>query len=254
MKLLCLLLLAAQSLAAAADDFALERKGQFVILKHVYLNHQGPFRMMLDTGDASSIVQPAVARRLGLTPLYAVEQVTPAGPRLVPATVLDEVQTGSVSQKAVEVVIAGGLPPGLDGVLGQSWLIHHDYLLDYRKRRLVLDADPPTGIKIPLRSVEDRPAVAATVDGHATELVLDSGANMLVLFSPSAIPGSALMSTHSGSTPVGLGSARVTPGSGPTRVMTAARVNAPRRAGLLPLCAFSTVYVSNREGFVILVR
>ena len=212
MKVLCLILAAAQNLAPAQPQtLELTRKGHAIILNDVYLNHQGPFRMVVDTGNASSLVRPEVARRLHLTPAYVVDRVTLAGSHRVPASLLDEVRTGSVSQNAVEVVIDRAPISGVDGVLGQSWLIQHDYLIDYRGGRMVLDADaPPAGERFALRLVEGRPAIMSDMEGRMIELVLDSGANIPVL----------------------------TGGPG----------------GLLPLCGFSAVYVSNREGFVLLMR
>ena len=249
---LVLLVLASQGLIAETLPF--DRKGSLVVLNEVYLSRQGPFRMMLDTGAESSVMRTAVARRLGIRPAYAVEQVTAAGVRRTPATVLDEVKSGSVLENSVEFLIADGFPAGVDGVLGQSWLGTHDYLIDYRHRRLVLDEDPPDGgIRLGLRPVENRPAVQAAVDGHTTELVLDSGANMLVLFGFRA-PASALMFTSNGSVLAGVGPAEVSFGGERARVMNAARVDGTKGGGLLPLAEFGSVYVSNRSGYVILVR
>ena len=57
----------------AAEEIALkaDRVAHVLVLKDVYLNGQGPFRMMIDTGAASCLVRPAIARRLGLRPVYA---------------------------------------------------------------------------------------------------------------------------------------------------------------------------------------
>jgi hypothetical protein len=154
----------------------------------------------------------------------------------------------------VEFVIAGGLPSGVDGILGQSWLLSHDYLLDYRNRKLVLEGDPPaTGLRLGLRSIEGRPAIPAVVDGHTTELVLDSGADMLVLSGAPFLP-SATLFTSNGAVAASLGKARVALASEPARLMAAARVDGPLSGALMPLHLFAAVYVSNRNGFVVLVR
>lgn len=108
----------------------------------VFLNGQGPFRMLVDTGAASSLVRPEVALKIGLQPTYAVEQVTAAGNRLVPAGILAEVRVGAVADQAVEAMIGPVRAKGVDGVLGQSFLVRHDYLLDYHDRRVVLDGPP----------------------------------------------------------------------------------------------------------------
>ncbi|MGO9255021.1 MAG: retropepsin-like aspartic protease [Bryobacteraceae bacterium] len=253
----CLLLIAAAETWGAEVSLPVHRVAHTVILEAVYLDGQGPFRMMVDTGNASSLIRPQVAKRLGARAAYAVEQVTSAGVRRVPAAVIDRVTVGPVTDRKIEAMIAEVALDGVDGVLGQSWLSRHDYLLDYRNRRLVLEGAPPEGaMRMDLRFQDGRPAVAAVVDGVARDLVVDSGADVLVLFEnkPLVSPGVRLLAIG-GSTDAGLGSAWVALGDGRERRMTAARVNAPQsHGGLLPANAFRAVYVSNREGWAGLVR
>jgi hypothetical protein len=136
----------------------------------------GPYRMLIDTGNASSIVRPVIARRLNLKAAYAVEQASVTGVHRFPVAILDEVRAGSVSDRSVEAMIGDVFQAGVDGVLGQSWLVRHDYLLDYRNRRIALDVPAAgSGIQVPLRSYDGCPVVAASIDGRARELVVDSG-------------------------------------------------------------------------------
>src|SRR5882724_12464887 len=93
-----------------------------LILQEVYVNGDGPFRMMIDTGNASSLVRPSLARKLRLRPSAWLEQGTAAADRPVPAAWLDEVRAGNVIDKNVELMIADMTFAGVDGVLGQSWL------------------------------------------------------------------------------------------------------------------------------------
>src|SRR5437660_1342778 len=83
----------------------LSRQGSLLAVNGVYLNHRGPFRMLIDTGCSSSSIPQSLARRIGVTPAYSVEQETPAGITRVGATLLDEVTTGPVTRKGVEVLI-----------------------------------------------------------------------------------------------------------------------------------------------------
>jgi len=50
----------------------------------VYLEGQGPFDFLLDTGTNSTIVTPELAARLGLRPADRVRLITVAGERDVP--------------------------------------------------------------------------------------------------------------------------------------------------------------------------
>src|SRR5207253_11275876 len=90
----------------------------------------------------------------------SLEQVTAAGVRRLPAALLDEVRAGNVIDKTVEIMIADSPVPGVDGVLGQTWLLRHDYLLDYRNHRQVLDGAPPAGGgRADVRSGDGRPSL-----------------------------------------------------------------------------------------------
>jgi predicted aspartyl protease len=239
----------------------LHRAGHTLILETVYLNGQGPFRMMVDTGNAASLIRPQVAEKLGVRAAYSVDQVTSGGVRRAPVIVIDRLTVGPVIDRQIEAMVGAlamvGAMDGVDGVLGQSWLVRHDYLLDYRNRRLVLDgAAPEWAMRTDLRTVDGRPAVAALVDGVALDLVVDSGADILVLFEHKLRSADeATLSTNGRSASAELGSALVALCGSPEQRMTVARVNSPQLSGgLVPANAFRGIYVSNREGFVELVR
>jgi hypothetical protein len=108
------------------------------------------------------------------------------------------------------------------------------------------------------RTVEGRPTVEALVDGVARDLVVDSGADILVLFenvNKVRISAGATLFANGQSAAEELGSAWVGLGDGRKRQMTASRVNTPELSGgLLPANGFRAIYVSNREGFVEMVR
>jgi len=231
-----------------------DRIADFLVLNQVYLNERGPYRMMIDTGASASIVRPAVAARLALRPAYAVEMETSAGVKRVRAAILDTVRAGPVEDKGIEVMITDLNFPGADGVLGQSWLVHHDYMLDYRKTRLVLDgAAPSAGIRTRLESADGRPRVSAEVNGLHQELVVDSGASILVLFGQMSSVRQARLVTNLGPVEAGTGSAQVTIGGSFHRRVKMAEVDASPQPGLLPAAAFKSVYISNRDGVVIFV-
>ncbi len=254
MKRICLILLMSAALAAAQEIVKADRVAHVLVLKEVYLNGQGPFRMMVDTGAASCMIRPSVAKRLGLRPAYAVEQVSLAGAKRVPAAILDDLRIGTVRNRGLEVIITDVSLPDVDGVVGQNWLLQHDYLLDYRGRRLVVDPlEPERGIREALRSSDGRPEIEAEVNGRRQELVVDSGASVLVLFGQSAQADQATLLTNGGSLEAGTGRARVMIGAGHSRLLPAARVNASITKGLLPAAAFASVYISNRNGVVVLV-
>jgi len=240
MRFACLLLLSALSTAA-----------QPLALHDVYLNGAGPYRMLIDTGNASSIVRPEVARRLNLKTAYTVEHATVAGVRRVPVAILDEVRAGDSADHAVEAMICDVFQTGVDGVLGESWLVRHDYLLDYRNRRIALDgAAAGFGVRVPLRSPDGRPVVTASIDGRTRELVVDSGASAVVLYErPTGF--TAQLDANGGSVAAQTCHVRMSLAGGADRLLQAVRVDARGLGpGLLPASVFGSVYVSNRGGFV----
>jgi predicted aspartyl protease len=235
-----------------------ERKAHLLVVRDVFLNGQGPFRMMIDTGAASCIIRPSAAKRLNLHPTYAVEHVTATGTRKVQAAILSDFAVGDTHDNGVEILTTEVAFPDVDGVLGQSWLLLHDYLLDYYGRRLVLDSPAPLGRtwRTALRSSDGRPQIAAEVDGRHQELVIDSGASALVLFGKNPqYPGRATLLTNTGATEVRTGTASVTITGGRSMRITAALLNAndSNQPGLLPAAAFRSIHISNREGVVTLV-
>jgi predicted aspartyl protease len=249
----CLLLVAFTKTWGAEVTLPLHRVGHTLILLAVYLNGQGPFRMMVDTGNASSLIRPKVAQRLGARAAYSVDQVTSAGVRRVPVVVVDQLTVGMASDRQIEAMVGEVAMGGVDGVLGQSWLVRHNYLLDYQDQRLVLDgAAPECAMRADLRSVDGRPAVAALVDGVAQDLVVDSGADVLVLFVHKLGNGlETTLSTNGQTGAAELGSARVALAGAEGQRMTAARVKSTQLSGgLLPAKAFRAIYVSNRQGFI----
>ncbi|MFN7920050.1 MAG: retropepsin-like aspartic protease [Bryobacteraceae bacterium] len=225
-----------------------------MMLTQVYLNGSGPFRMMLDTGAEASLLRPAVAARIGARAQYQVEQVTAAGSSTVAAGLVT-VRVGVAEDAGVEMLYAPPVLRDADGVLGQSWLRRHSYLLDFRKRRVILDGQPPAeGLRVPLRESDGRPCIAAQVDGEARELILDSGASALVLFGGRGrFAQRARMVTNNGSIDAGVGRAVVAIGAGGfRREVTAAEIPGEAVQGLLPASAFQWIYIAGDRRVAVL--
>jgi hypothetical protein len=213
--------------------------------------------MAIDTGNASSLIRPEVARRLQARAVYAVEQVTAAGVRRLPVVLLDRVTTGALTERAVEAMIGDVQLGAVDGVLGQSWLARHDYLLNYRKNFLALDEDPSNrSLTIALQSADGRPSFFAKVDGRYAELILDSGTSTVVLFDCTPRPRlKATLLTNGGSTDGGETTTRIAlPGAGEWKMHAVCARSTEHMPGLLPASAFSAVFVSNRDGYIRLTR
>jgi len=213
---------------------AIDDRGGIVV--DVRVNGLGPFRFILDTGAARSIVSDDLARELRAPVVAKSDVVTSAGTdmRLV-------VRLGSVAlaSSRVDGLLAPVIPrdrllrlgPRVRGLLGQDFLSTFNYTLDYRRARLTWD-DPLgcTGPNVvPMVAAEGRFVMALRSEsGVPLRLVPDSGAEVAVLFRGARTPPSM---------------ARVRVGSftlRDLRPVVLARVD-EHANGLLPLHGFSSV-------------
>jgi hypothetical protein len=225
------------------------------IVPGVFLNGQGPFRFLLDTGAQTNQVDSALAARLGLVPTFRVELSTVAGGTMVGGLRLGEVALGPVRATDQEVLITRldgvrELAMEVQGVLGQEFLRRFDYLLDLRNGRLDFGARAPATGRIPFKLVDGRMAID-TDDGP---LILDSGTSTLILFrEPAVRTGASRVRTSSGTTPASEVRTRHLRIAGRIYCVPAAFIGgqvAREVEGLLPVAALGAVFVSNSKGQV----
>ena len=251
MRFLAVLLLASGVLSASP----------YLTASQVYINGQGPYRFLVDTGAQSSAVTERLARTLGITPQYRVQQVTSAGSRLAGAAIVDRIAFSHAAVTEAEVLIGGmAAVSGVDGILGQSFLSRINYVLDYRSRQLVVEPDASAfvGDFVSFDVLNGRPAIEAEIGGRRRTVILDSGAPALVLFGETPLAArfaSGFVQTNTGSAQANLGPEKVRIVDGRTRLVRAVYLPRPgpdsRASGLLPPSIFQWVYVDNTERFVV---
>jgi predicted aspartyl protease len=164
------------------------------LLVPVTLNGAGPFEFLLDTGTTTTMIEPALARRLDL-PLGERESIANMTSENVGAwSRLESLTIGSTKIVDVDVLVAPlGAIEQLDarvrGVLGNDVLGRNSFLLSYAKQRLEFDGDRSLaarvrGTHVPLHQTDGRLAVEAEVPGVRRPLsfVLDSGCLSVFLF------------------------------------------------------------------------
>src|ERR1044071_3837047 len=189
--LLLLINVACPLVVRAEGSVGLRLLGGRLPVVPVYLEGQGPFDFVLDTGTNSTIVTPEVAARLGLRPADRVTLVTVAGERDVPRARLRSVSVGASAASDVEALVSGleqirELDPRVCGVLGQNYLGLFNYTLDYEGRAVEFEGagglPPPAGERVPFAVEEGKLIVAAFSEAHAERamrLVLDAAATSL---------------------------------------------------------------------------
>lgn len=177
---------------SSSVPFVLGPRGAIVV--PVLLDGEGPYRFVLDTGATGTAVVEEVARRFRLPAIARMRVVTVTGAQERSLVRLGNASLGTASVEGILATVitapdAGAIGRDLAGVLGQDFLSHHDYTLDYRKRRLVWGAAEPrsggNAIHLALRPSAGRFLVELPQDrrgGNVVKLVPDSGCNTLVVF------------------------------------------------------------------------
>jgi hypothetical protein len=228
------------------------------VVDGVYVNGHGPYRFLVDTGTNVDLIETSLAQSIGLTATYWTELASSTGVTVVPGSKEIEVSLDSVKTERQEFLFMR-LPfhdrwPDIQGTLGQAFLWQLDYTLDLRGKRLVFGKPDSTGTRVPFRMINGRMAVST----NAGELVLDSGAERLVLFGVKPDPGftdQGEMRTSTGSGKIGMVSGRLLTIAG-RKIRRGDAVAIPNRNepeidGLMPLSLFKTIYVCNSENYVV---
>jgi predicted aspartyl protease len=241
----------------AAVPLSIDAKGGIVV--DVRINGAGPFRFILDTGTARSIVADDLARQLAAPAVAKSDVVTSTGSDLrlvvrLASLTMASATAHDLSAAVVPAVQLARLGHDVRGLLGQDFLSAFNYTLDYRRRRLTWDerlsCDAPGAAR--MTAADGRFVMALEDDnGEPLRLVPDSGAEVAVLFRARA--GRARGSTAPAAMVTGLGSGERTAslatmptlrvGSVTMRHLDAYIIERPDSDvdGLLPLHGFSSV-------------
>jgi clan AA aspartic protease (TIGR02281 family) len=100
--------------------------------------HQG--RFLLDTGSSVVVVAPAFAASIPLAPgdsRDAIELQTLGGRTRGPSSTVASLRVGTAELQNLPVVIHDP-GPGLDGILGNTFLSHYRLTVDADRRQLTL--------------------------------------------------------------------------------------------------------------------
>jgi predicted aspartyl protease len=161
----------------------------------VSINGRAPVEFVIDTGTNTTLIDPAMAIRLGLNPVGTKRLTTLSGPTDARRYVLDTVAIASASQSHVEALAQPmtqlqRLDANIQGIIGLDFLRAFSFRIDYRLSRLELYAadelpDITGGVRVSLRIVDDH-ILVPVVSGDAVQgtwrLALDSGISRLLVF------------------------------------------------------------------------
>ena len=247
-----------------------------IVIVSLAANGQGPFDFVLDTGTDTTIIDPTLAQQLSLAAIDRIQINTLAGSQMLTRSSVGTLAMGTSRAENVEVLVQDvpelhALDSHIRGIAGQNFLSHFNYLLDYRKRSLRLEIASEVehaleGDRVPLEVRDNKMIVSSDVQGRETvrlRLLLDSASNSVILIRKADRVGSPFQAasvTTAGAEQAGMQMAPVrslTVGSQQFRDLPvgisrdtpedAARVE----DGLLPTALFQSVYINNRNGFVV---
>ena len=227
------------------------------VVDGVYVNGHGPYHFLVDTGTTQNHLDAALAKSIGLQPTFRAELITSSGVTLAPGADGVTLSLDSLNATGQTMLFAGlgavhQAHPDVQGILGQAFLSHFDYLLDMRGKRIEFGSQQPLRKRTRVRfeTVTGRPMVPTSLGA----MLLDSGANWLTLFGVKAAPATREMLTLTGSIRVGMVESRLSI-EGRTfwrgEAVAVAHESDSGAAGLLPVSLFKTVYVSNSERYVV---
>jgi predicted aspartyl protease len=227
---------------------------------------------VLDTGASGTTLHAALAHRLGLvvsgeSRVTTVDSMTRvATVHLAALSIVGLPVTHEVDVAVHDLALVRRTAPDAEGILGQDVLARYDYLIDPARGRLTIGrlGAPPSGVHLPLASSAGRPVLLVDDGRGRYGLVLDTGADVLVMEAGAArqtigdVPPAArtrgLLETHFGARSVevehhvGLRVATLDlPPVALVRVPAEAWSMSPE-VGLLPASLFSRFYVSARLG------
>jgi hypothetical protein len=253
---LCLLVIAASPLSGVVK---VQVRDGHPIADGVYVNGHGPYRFLVDTGANVNLIESKLAQSIGLTATFRTELVSSTGMIVVPGSdgidvLIDSVRAEGQKFLFLRLETLRDRWPDIQGVLGGCFLSRVDYLLDLRGGRLAFGKQDASGTRTSLRTINGRLAVSTSLG----DLVLDSGAERLVLFgvAPNTAPGDRQeMRTITGSKEIGMAFSKPLTIEG-RMIWRGDAVAIPNQAepgvgGLLPLSLFKAIYICNSEGYVV---
>lgn len=183
----------------------------FAVIVPVYINGGGPYDFLLDTGATLTVVDSSLAPALDLIKTGDGVVSGPVQPLPVTVTVARSLEVGPIKRFRLEMIVRDlegvrAIDRSIQGILGQNALNTIDFLIDYHRKRVVIDNDgtllsavqgkrlPIVRIPLPGSEAYANSAVCAAINTHepcATLLALDTGSASLVLFSSEPLHPSA---------------------------------------------------------------
>ncbi|MBM3792324.1 MAG: hypothetical protein FJW35_18515 [Acidobacteria bacterium] len=165
------------------------------ILVPVRIDGKGPFRFVLDTGAAVTVICDKVARKLALRPMTHIRLTHFTGTSDIPLAPIRSLSVGDYSVPDMKVIYCDlqklwGFDRSAQGVLGQDFLSKFNFLLNWRERTIHFERNGElrsqlAGTALPCERLQGKYYVrvpSATRAGRYLKLLLDSGSPYMLVY------------------------------------------------------------------------
>lgn len=155
------------------------------VVAPVYVNGQGPFRFMVDTGANRSVLSPHLAQRLAIDVTTAPHQLVHGvtGAEDAPVVNAGELRFGRVVRRGLAMpVLSNHIHANTDGMLGADQMVGARLTIDFRHDRIEISDDaqraaPSTYTVMPAQMrFGQLPLVTARIGRVNVRAVIDTGA------------------------------------------------------------------------------
>jgi Aspartyl protease len=167
----------------------------YLMVVSVSINDHGPFDFLVDTGTNTTLIEPALAEELALTPKDRLQLASLGSSTSVPRYYLQTFRVGPASVSNLEALALPlkqltALDRKVRGVLGMNFLLHNSFRLDYDRHVLELypfpeEARVPDGLRVKVEINESRLLIkvaSAAAPRGSWKLALDSGIAEFLVF------------------------------------------------------------------------
>ncbi len=259
----------------AESDIHFRLVGDTLIVVALNSDQGDHFDFVLDTGTDTTVVDSSIASLLSFVPTERIQVVSLGNASMALRGSIPILSAGSFRVHHVPVLVKDlsnmrKLDSHIAGIVGQNFLSHFNYLIDYQRHLVCLETGDEIpeitgGDRVAFESTGDRMMVAAEAHSRSAtrlSLLLDSGASSLVLLHSASrmlnIPKQAtsVQETSDGQIELQMGRvSEMTVGSqrlhDVAALMPAIEPSVSIGDGLLPTILFHAVYVNNQDGYVI---
>ncbi len=148
----------------------------------VYINEQGPFRLVLDTGSSHAAVNASVAAALGIKlsedNMVLLHGVT--GSRRVSTISVESLIVGDLQLRSKRLPILVDALGGAEGVLGTEGLLDKRIFIDFRRDRITIfrsrgERAPPGFLTVPVKIIDGLLVANVRVGTMRASAIIDTG-------------------------------------------------------------------------------